>query len=231
MSTERLLAIETSSATATIALAVGDSVAESTIATPREQTVRALGIVDELLTGAGLRLADLDALVFGQGPGSFTGLRVAAAIAQGLSLGSGRPIVPVSSLAGLAQRAFSGRAPGADSVGRVLCCVDARMGEVYSASFMLVDGLASPLAAESIGAPAAVRSPEAPYLAVGDGLLAYPEALQTIVAGAVASEPGLFPRARDLLPLARDRIARGEFVPIEAALPLYLRESGAWGTS
>jgi tRNA threonylcarbamoyladenosine biosynthesis protein TsaB len=231
VTTLRLLAIETSSATATIALAVGDAVAERTIATPREQTGRALGIIDELLVEAGLRLADLDALVFGQGPGSFTGLRVAAAIAQGLSLGSGRPIVPVSSLAGLAQRAFTEPAPAAVGIACVLCCVDARMGEVYSASFAQVDGLASPLAAESIGAPAAVRSPAAPYLAVGDGLLACREALESVVAGAVASDPGLFPRARDLLPLARGRVARGEFVPIEAALPLYLRESGAWGSS
>ena len=230
MSGLKLLAIETSSSTATIALALGDAIVERSIETPREQAGRSLGIVAELLNGAGIGLSDLDALVFGQGPGSFTGLRVAAAVAQGLSLGSGRPIVPVSSLAGLAQRALTGRG-GADGAERVLCCVDAHMGEVYSGSFALADGLASALAGESIGAPAAVAPPASPYLAVGDGLSAHAEALASIVAGASACDPGLFPRARDLLPLARARVTRGDFVPIESALPSYLREAGAWRSS
>ena len=82
MSGLKLLAIETSSSTATIALAIGDTIAERSIETPREQAGRSLGIVAELLGGAGIGLGDLDALVFGQGPGSFTGLRVAAAVAR-----------------------------------------------------------------------------------------------------------------------------------------------------
>jgi tRNA threonylcarbamoyladenosine biosynthesis protein TsaB len=158
--------------------------------------------------------------------------------------------VPVSSLAALAQRAFTQylpaqhataqrapteRAPtlrdGADPVERVLCCVDAHMGEVYWASFALVDGLASGLAGEAIGAPAAVVPPASPYLAVGDGLSAHAAALAGVVAGASQSDPALFPRARDLLPCARLRVERGEFVPLESALPMYLREAGAWRTS
>jgi tRNA threonylcarbamoyladenosine biosynthesis protein TsaB len=230
MSELRLLAIETSSSTATIALAIGDAVAEKSIETPREQSGRSLGIVAELLGEAGIGLADLDALVFGQGPGSFTGLRVAAAVAQGLSLGSGRPLVPVSSLAGLAQRAFAERHDGSD-VGQVLCCVDAHMGEVYSGSFALVDGLATTIVGESIGAPATVRLPAAPYLAVGDGLAAHTAALAEVIAGASASDAALYPRARDLLPFARARVGRGDFVPLESALPLYLREAGAWRAS
>ncbi len=230
MSGLKLLAIETSSSTATIALAIGDALAERSIETPREQAGRSLGVIAELLGGAGIGLGDLDALVFGQGPGSFTGLRVAAAVAQGLSLGSGRPLVPVSSLAGLAQRALAGRR-GADGVEQVLCCVDAHMGEVYSATFALVDGLATVLRGESISAPAAVSPPPAPYLAVGDGLAAHAEALAAIIAGARSSDAALYPRARDLLPLARARVSRGDFVPLESALPLYLREAGAWRAS
>lgn len=230
MTEQKLLAIETSSSTATIALAIGDAIAERAIETPREQSGLVLGIVAELLDGAGIALADLDALVFGQGPGSFTGLRVAAAVAQGLSLGSGRPLVPVSSLAGLAQRALTGRGDAA-GVERVLCCVDAHMGEVYWASFARADGLPAALTGESIGAPSAVRPPAAPYLAVGDGLSAHAAALADVAAGASASDAELFPRARDLLPLARVRVSRGEFVPLESALPLYLREAGAWRAS
>ena len=226
MSAFKLLAIETSSSTASIALALGDTVHEEAIATPREQTGRALGIIDDLLRGAGIDLGDLDAIVFGQGPGSFTGLRVAAAVAQGLSLGAGTPIVPVSSLAALAQRAFDAGAPE-----RVLCCVDARMGEVYWASYSFANGVPVPLAQEAIGVPAAVQAPAAPYVMVGDGLSAYREILQPIIAAASWSDPALHPRARDLLPLAVGRVARGEFVPIGSALPLYLREASAWRTS
>ena len=229
MSALRLLAIESSSSTATIALAIGDAVAERAIETPREQAGRSLGVVAELLAGAGIGLSDLDALVFGQGPGSFTGLRVAAAVAQGLSIGSRCPLVPVSSLAGLAQRAFAGRA--AVGVAQVLCCVDAHMGEVYWASFALVDGLATAIVGESIGAPAAVRPPAEPYLAVGSGLAAHADMLAAVIAGANASDAALYPRARDLLPLARARVSRGDFVPLESALPLYLREAGAWRAS
>jgi tRNA threonylcarbamoyladenosine biosynthesis protein TsaB len=226
----KILAIETSSSTATIALAIGDAVVERSIETPREQAGRSLGIIAELLGGAGVGLGDLDALVFGQGPGSFTGLRVAAAVAQGLCLGSGRPLVPISSLAALAQRAFAG-CHSAQRIEQVLCCVDAHMGEVYSASFALVDGLATAQSAESIGAPAAVRPPDAPFIAVGDGLAAHAEKLAAVLMRASASDPALFPRARDLLPLATARVSRGDFVPLESALPSYLREAGAWRSS
>jgi tRNA threonylcarbamoyladenosine biosynthesis protein TsaB len=255
MSATKLLAIETSSATGSVALAVADVIAERTIATPREQIGSVLGIVDELLTQSGLRLTDLDAIVFGQGPGSFTGLRIAAAIAQGLSLGSGRPIVPVSSLAALAARAFAELAPAALQSAhtaaphtaaahaapaharqaphtreflQVLCCVDARMGEVYSATYAMVNGTVTAVVVEAIGPPGAVLAPAAPFLAVGDALAAHGEALAAVIAGASATDPGLRPRAQDLLPLAAGRVARGEFVSLESALPLYLRESGAW---
>jgi tRNA threonylcarbamoyladenosine biosynthesis protein TsaB len=260
MTAFKLLAIETSSSTASIALALGDSLREESIATPREQTGRALDIVDDLLRAAGIGLGDLDAIVFGQGPGSFTGLRVAAAISQGLAMGAGTPIVPVSSLAALAQRAFDEGASAGDderaaasdgeravgghgervragagkrgaAVGRALCCVDARMGEVYWATYSFANGVPVQLSPESIGAPATVQAPAAPYFIVGDGLLAFGEVLEPVISAASATDPALHPRARDLLPLAVGRVARGEFVPIESALPLYLREAGAWRTS
>jgi tRNA threonylcarbamoyladenosine biosynthesis protein TsaB len=129
---DKLLLIETSSAVGTVALAVGDRVAETRIETPREQTERILASIDELLEEAALDLRDLDALVFGRGPGSFTGLRVAAAVVQGLGLATGKPIVSVSSLAALAARALAAHA----AAERVLCCVDARMGEVYFGTFV-----------------------------------------------------------------------------------------------
>lgn len=268
MSLQRVLAIETSSATGSVALAVGDAVAERRIATPREQTASVLGHVEALLAEAGIAPGDLDALVFGRGPGSFTGLRVAAAVVQGLSLAAGTPIVPVSSLAALAWRGLGGAAgsgaggaeadaggepgPLAVAAGRALCVVDARMGEVYSALYRRVDGGVALEGEERIGPPAAVVAPVsvappaaglapdadpaqlAPgppagaWLAVGDAFAVYADALARLAAGAVAVEATLTPRARDLLPLAADDIAAGRFAPLEAALPVYLRESDAW---
>lgn len=258
MTASRLLALETSSATATIALALGTEIAERTIETQRAQAGSVLECVDALLAEAGIALADLDAIVFGQGPGSFTGIRIAAAVAQGLSLASDRPIVPVSSLAALAQRGFAAMHDGpAAGVGQALSCVDARMGEVYFGWYRWAGGLAEAIGPERIGPPAGVSLPaggagrasggagqpsgagsqpageggDAAYLAFGDGLANHAEALAGIVAGAVVCQPALVPRARDLLPLAAGRVATGDFVPLAAALPVYLRDADAWHRS
>jgi tRNA threonylcarbamoyladenosine biosynthesis protein TsaB len=218
-----LLAIETSSATGSIALGIGADVTEQRIATPREQTPRILAIIDELLAGAGLTLKDLDALVFGRGPGSFTGLRVAAAVVQGLSFSAGPPIVSVSSLAALAERASGGQ-----PLTRVLCCIDARMGEVYSACFQRVDGTIVADTEERIGRPDAVAAPASPFVAVGDGFKAYPAELAGVSDQAVRVDPSLVPGARQLLVLAERDVTEQRFVPVESALPVYLRGGDAW---
>src|SRR5690606_16284442 len=102
----RLLAIDTSSRVGSIALLDGSDVSERFIATPREQAELVLPLVDDLLGARGIGLKDLDALVLGRGPGSFTGLRIAASVVQGLAFAAERPVVAVSSLEALAQRAW-----------------------------------------------------------------------------------------------------------------------------
>lgn len=255
MSAPRLLAIETSGRTGSIALDAGGTVTERTIATPREQTAQILALVDELLAASGLVLADLDALVFGRGPGSFTGLRVAAAVVQGLSLASGVPIVAVSSLAALAQRGFQGRRVGAagsgsgpslrsgsgsgmgagtdqsgvwTAPGRALCCVDARMGEVYWAGFRQAGGLAVAETSEHIGGPSAVEAPAGRFSGFGDGFAAYERALAPVIARAVSIDSSLEPGAPELLALAAADVEAGRFVSIAEAVPVYLREADAW---
>jgi tRNA threonylcarbamoyladenosine biosynthesis protein TsaB len=224
----KLLALETSSAIATIALVIGGDTVERSIDTPREQTERMLPLIDELLEGAGLGVRDLDAIVFGRGPGSFTGLRVAAALAQGLALAADRPIVAVSSLAAAAQRAW--RELGAE---RSLVCVDARMGELYSAAFAIEAGRAQPLGPESLGAPETVEAPRGggwgdPWCAVGNGWRAYRDALAPLLgrAGRVAAD--LVPSARDLIPQAVADLEAGRILSPAAALPVYLRSESAW---
>lgn len=249
---QRFLALETSSATGTVALAVGADVAERRIDTPREQTERLLPLVDELLSAAGLALPDLDAIVFGRGPGSFTGLRISAALAQGLALATGLPIVAVSSLRALAQRAF--REYG---VQRSLICVDARMKEAYSAAYVVRDGRAQLLGEERLGAPASVQqavqvfgatparnaavgedaaAPAAGpiprgWSAVGDGWAAYCDELEHLQAAADEVLTKLVPTARDLLPQAAVEYAAGNTLAAHAALPVYLRNESAWRRS
>jgi len=118
-----LLGIETSGTIGSVALQTATGVLLREIATPREQTEQILRLVDELLAGAGITLDALDGIAFGRGPGSFTGLRVSTAVAQGLSAGTGVPVLPVSSLLCVAERAW--REWGCE---RCLVCIDAHMG-------------------------------------------------------------------------------------------------------
>jgi tRNA threonylcarbamoyladenosine biosynthesis protein TsaB len=220
----RLLAIETSSPVGSIALLDGEQVAERFIDTPREQSNRILPLIDDLLAAAGLELTDLDALAYGRGPGSFTGLRVAAAVTQGLALASGRPVVAVSSLEALAQRAW--RELGIEDA---LLCVDARMREVYLAHYIVRGGRAELEGEERLVPPAAAAAPEATgWAAVGDGWEAYRDALEGLRARASRVVAALYPSARDVLVGAEQEVAAGRLLAPESALPVYLRDESAW---
>lgn len=229
----RLLALETSSATGSVALARGSEISERTIATPREQTDRLLPLVHELLAEAGLGLRDLDAIVFGRGPGSFTGLRIAAAMAQGLALAAGLPVAAVSSLQALAERA--GREHAAT---RVLTCVDARMGEVYWALYERSGGGPAPMrlvGEERLAPPEAMEAalaelapPLEAWYAAGDGWARYRAQLEPLLARAAGVGDALYPTARDLLPQAAADLGAGNLLAPEHALPVYLRSAAAW---
>jgi len=222
-----LLGIETSSSAGSIALRLPDGIVVRAIATPREQTERLLALADELLTEAGLSLRALDGIAFGRGPGSFTGLRVAAAVAQGLAVASGVPLLPVSSLACIAQGAF--RTAGAQ---RSLVCVNAHMGEAYWGEFEVLDGRAEPIGAERLGAPGEISSPwPSGWTAAGDGFAAHRSALEALAASAERVLPELKPSAEDLFPQAEIDLAAGRAVGAAQALPVYLREHTAWRRS
>lgn len=218
----KLLALETSSAQGSVALSCDGVLREVSIETPREQTARILPIVAELLAAAGLSLAALDAIAFGRGPGSFTGLRIAAAVAQGLSLASARPLLAVSSLQALAQRAWREHA-----IERALVCVDARMSEVYWGCFEVEAGCAELRGTEQIGAATNVSAPATgPWSGVGDGFA--DPSLGRLTSRAERILVDLKPRARDLLTRAQADFGAGRFVAPEAALPVYLRDETAW---
>jgi tRNA threonylcarbamoyladenosine biosynthesis protein TsaB len=221
-----LLAFETSSHLGSVALETERGVVLREIATPREQTERLISLTDELLAAAGIGLADLSGIAFGRGPGSFTGLRVSAAVAQGLAAASGVVLLPVSSLLCLAETAA--REAGCE---RALVCVDAHMGEVYSAFAERRDGRVEIVGDERLCAPSEVAAPAGAWCAVGSGFAAHSEALAPLARAAMNVLPELVPSAAGLLPQAKRDLAAGRGPAPAAALPVYLREHTAWRRS
>ena len=220
----KLLGIETSGRVGSVALSVDGRVDEREIATPREQTERLLAVVDELLGRAKLDVAALDGIAFGRGPGSFTGLRVAAAVAQGLAAPARVPLLPVSSLLCLAQRALR-----CEHVQHAIACVDAHMGEVYWGEFEVRDGVLRAAGPERLGSPSELAAPSgSAWAAVGGGFAAQREALMPVLAKAQRVLPDLEPAAQDLFPAAAEALAAGLAASPREALPVYLREHTAW---
>jgi tRNA threonylcarbamoyladenosine biosynthesis protein TsaB len=222
-----LLAFETSSRLGSVALETPAGLTVRELGVPREQTERLLATTDELLSAAGIDLHGLDGIAFGRGPGSFTGLRVSAAVAQGLAAVSRVPLLPVSSLLALAERAWQ-----ESRCERALVCVDAHMGEVYSCVAERRGESVEIVGDERLVAPADVRPPQAsPWCAVGNGFAAHAEPLAAVARGAAIVLAELVPSAAALLPRAKRDLAAGRVAPPSAALPVYLREHTAWRRS
>ena len=220
----RVLAIDCS--TEWLAVAVGDATGfrERREHAGQAHSERVLPLVDALLADAGWRLADLGGIAFGAGPGSFTGVRIACGVAQGLALGAGLPVAPVPTLLAIAQDAR--RAHGA---ARVFACTDARMKEVYVAAYEDVDGRWREVVAPAVVAPAEVALPGGRWFGAGDGFAAYPDVARLgTLAGVDAT---LRPSARAVGELGRVRLAAGEGVTAAAALPLYVRHRVALTTA
>lgn len=227
----KLLALDTASALCSAALGVEGELRSRASPTTRDHAALILPMIDGLLAEAGLTLRQLDGIAFGRGPGSFTGLRIAAAVTQGLAAGADLPVLPVSDLRVLAQQArrLHGAAPPGAT--QILACMDARMGEVYWACF---DGGAehpgAALAGEAVSAPAALPAAlrGAVWRAVGRGIGAYPELCGRLGLTAGACLPEAEPHAADVACLAAWDISRGAvWQDAGAAIPVYLRDQVA----
>ena len=223
----RILALDTATEACSAALLNQQQIDARFEIAPRDHTQRILPLVQELLQVQQLELTALDALAFGRGPGSFTGVRIGIGIAQGLALGANLPMIGVSSLATMAQGAW--RLTGAT---RVLAAIDARMGEVYWAEYQRdANGEWQGAETEAVLKPEAAEARIAQltgeWATVGTGWQAYPHLLTSANAKLVATDVAL-PAAEDMLPLALSAWQRGESVAVENAEPVYLRNEVAW---
>jgi tRNA threonylcarbamoyladenosine biosynthesis protein TsaB len=191
-----------------------------------------IATVQDLLRQAGLRLQDVDAIGFGAGPGAFTGLRTACAVAQGLALGAGLRVVPVPSLLALAEEArFHQQCAARGPDLTVVSLLDARMGEVYAAAYAWRAGQWDTLRPPCLISPAQAATwlAEMPADAVvaGNALTAYPELLGI---GSGPALPAIVPTAQAIVRLAPAMVAAGLAVDAADALPLYVRDKVAHTT-
>ena len=219
----RLLALDTSTEACSVALWLDGDLRLRFQLTERSHAELVLPMVESLLVEAGLQLAQLDGLAFGRGPGAFTGLRIASGVIQGLALGAGLPVVPVSSLAAVAEQV------PVTAGGTILACNDARMGEVYWGVYRHEpDGAVTALVAEAVSVPAqvGVDAPPAAHVA-GNALARHPDLAGRLVTAGLQLHAGLYPRADAVARLGLIAFAAGLAVPAEQALPTYVRDDVA----
>jgi len=216
----RVLALETSTEFCSVSLLAGDDIHDLQVHAGQKHSELLLPMIDETLRGNGVGLAGLDAIAFGAGPGSFTGLRIACGVVQGLAFPGNIRCVPVGSLEALAQ------ASGGE---RVVVCADARMGQVYHAAFEKRDDDWIEVLAPSLCNPDALPElPDQDWLGCGSGFDRYPDIMRGQYREKVcAVRPGLVPRAREIALLGARYLAQGRSVPSNEALPLYVRNKVA----
>ena len=228
-----LLALDTATEACSVALLRGGKKTHLAQFAQREHTKHILPMVDEILAQSGITLRQVDALVFGRGPGSFTGVRIGAGIAQGLAFGADLSVIPVSNLAAMAQAAYAQY-----QAKNVLTAIDARMNEVYFAQWQAQKVRSDfgefldwqPMIAEQVYSPSKVIEQVAQQhhenaVLAGTGWAAYPE-LKEANLGKVTEIT--LPSALYMLDLALPKWFAGETIsPLEIE-PIYLRNEVTW---
>jgi tRNA threonylcarbamoyladenosine biosynthesis protein TsaB len=215
-----LLALDTSTEYCSVALLLGDELTHLETHAVQRHSELILPMIEDLLHAAGLELARLDGIAFGAGPGSFTGLRIACGVAQGLAFGAGLPVVPVGTLAALALEA------GAP---KVLACLDARMGEIYYAAYQCEQGRWKESASPGVGPVDSAPVLEGGgWCGCGSGFAVYADALAKRYGGQLERVAALlYPHARSVARLAMPVLMAGGGLPAEQATPVYVRDKVA----
>jgi len=217
----KLLAIETATEACSAAVMVGDDILHRYAIAPREHASRILGMVDELMAEAGLSPNQLDAIAFGRGPGSFIGVRIAASVTQGIAFSADLPVIPISTLAAIAQ---------GSSHDHVLVAIDARMKEVYWGVYQrsAATGIVQAQADEQLCPPDQVSLPDDTrlgWVGVGSGWQTYFDILQSRLPFITQIAEPHFPSAQAIVKMAQAHlVGGGATLSAEQALPVYLRD-------
>jgi tRNA threonylcarbamoyladenosine biosynthesis protein TsaB len=220
-----ILALDSSTEACSVALMTGDQLLSRHEIAPRKHAELILPFMDQLLAEAGLALKQIDALAFGRGPGAFTGIRIATGVMQGIAFAVDLPVIPVSTLAAIAQGA--GREHGA---ARVIAAIDARMDEVYWGSFEADEnGLMRAVGEECVVSPDQAPTVEgSDWFGSGSGWSTYDTVLAEHYGSQIAETHGEYlPNAMDIAALAVREYRAGNVVQAEQALPVYLRDKVA----
>ena len=219
---QKFLAIETSSDVCSVALSDGESILERFCDTPREQGSTLLPFIDELLREANFSLTQLDAIAVSSGPGSFVGLRLAAGVAQGLAFAADLPIIPISSLAVLAQGVF--RLQGHT---QVLIVVNAFMKEVYWSAQELdqQNKIMNAVLPDQLSLPNKIINPFKDCVGVGSGFSVYQTELIELGVMPKKVYEHNKPYASDVISLAKASSVR---IAAQTFSPTYLRTQSAW---
>lgn len=216
----KILALDTSTEFCSAALWIDGAIDERETLAGQTHSSLLLGMIDALLRVRSLTVADLTGIAYGEGPGSFTGLRIACGVVQGLAFGADRPVVGIGTLLALAVGC---------GVDRVVCCVDARVREIYHAAYEREGDAWNAVHEPSLCAPA--DAPDLPgngWLGAGSGFKAYGQALEQRYAGQLdAIDSERYPHARDIAALSVPEFVAGRTLPAERAAPVYLRDKVA----
>ena len=222
----KILAIDTATEACSAALYVNGEIQQQYRVAPRQHSHIILPMIEQLLADAALHLKELDAVAFGRGPGSFMGVRIAAGVTQGIAYAWSLPVVPVSTLAAIAQTAFA-----ETGAAQVLAAIDARMGEVYWGAYRLSgDDNMQLVGEECVIAPGRVPAPDGRgWTGAGTGWTAHGDALSgKIGVEALQAQLGeCLPSAASIAVLAAADYRAGRSVSASQAVPVYLRDTVA----
>jgi len=218
------LALDTSTEHLSLAVTTPDGIVSRAWHVGQKHAELTLPRLAELLADCSLSMRDIEGIAFGNGPGSFTGLRIGCGIVQGLAFAQGIPVLGISTLAALAQ---------GTQADRVIACLDARMNQVYCAAYERTGTAWREVCTATVCDPQAVPQPVGhDWAGVGSGFAAYGAALAERLEGRLAAiDAERFPQAADILALALPRLAAGEAYPAHEATLVYLRDKVALKTS
>lgn len=216
-----LLALETATEACSAALLIDGEIQQRFEIAPREHARRILVMIDELMAEAQLKPAQLDAIAFGRGPGSFIGVRIAAGITQGIAYSADLAVAPVSTLAAIAQ---------GTGFARVLVAIDARMDEIYCGQFERYAGsnAVTPVGAEQLIKPENLKlmpsKEQGRCIGAGTGWQSYRDILSRYLPDVIPADDQLYPSAESVAQLAVSAVEAGNTISAEQAVPVYLRD-------